>query len=48
MAETTEHQTRIELLQGKLDMHISQALLRGPMHGYVVETGGVMEPGVQA
>lgn len=34
MAENTRYQSRIELLQGTLDMLILQALQREPMHGY--------------
>lgn len=36
MAETPKYQNRIELLQGRLDMLVLQALLRQPMHGYAV------------
>ena len=36
MAETTEYQNQIELLQGTLDMLVLQALLREPMHGYAI------------
>lgn len=34
MADQKRHKSRIELLQGTLDMLILQALLFGPQHGY--------------
>jgi Transcriptional regulator PadR-like family len=36
MTETPKYQSRIELLQGTLDMLVLQTLLREPMHGYVI------------
>jgi PadR family transcriptional regulator, regulatory protein PadR len=36
MAKNTRYQNRIELLQGTLDMLVSRALHREPMHGYAI------------
>ncbi len=36
MAENTNYQNRIELLQGTLDMLVLRALQREPMHGYAI------------
>src|ERR1700690_2628953 len=33
---TKEHQQRIELLQGTLDLLILRTLLRGPVHGHAI------------
>jgi PadR family transcriptional regulator PadR len=36
MAETLKYQSRIELLQGALEMLVLQALLPEPTHGYAI------------
>jgi PadR family transcriptional regulator, regulatory protein PadR len=36
MAAASKYQSRIELLQGTMDMLVLQALQRAPMHGYAI------------
>jgi PadR family transcriptional regulator PadR len=36
MAAASKYENRIELLQGRLDMLVLQALQREPMHGYAI------------